>query len=286
MLQNSSLTKKYKGDNAMNGLDVFVKYAFPPNRLGYCGPQKSDLFFQIFTDIKEKQKKGVKVKTKLLKELRNLSEQFKAATLYLEIIAKTYEINDIFDKQVVEAYWLGNDLLNNVEFKILYKGLEEKNINIFLNDSRQNDNCQIVTDAKNVILKAKPHHTFHVLNIYTQKEFTLKNYKIILEAIDNCRIRWGIVENICVDNKIKDFYATIDVKYFFLEFDKYGNLVLEKEMIGKFFTINTSIKIGDIVSLHYDFICDKLTLEQKSNLIFWTNYHLAIFNSCRDNILL
>lgn len=283
MYSNDFLKTKNKGGYEMtelSGVELFAKYAISPNILGYCGPQgqQGKLFFDISIDLKEKREKGLEIKTE---EFKNLSKQFRGATPYLEIIAKAKGIRDIFNMRVVEAYWIGNELLNNVEFNDLYKTLEEKGVMII-----PKNNFQILINAEKYILNSKPTHIFHVLNTYIQKIIKFKNSDIILEAIDNCRIKWGIVEGARTDKKLKIINNVVNVRFSFLEFDKYGNLVLEKEMVGEFFAIDKNIKIGDIVSLHYDFVCDILTLEQKSNLEFWTNYHLDIFNSCRDNILL
>ena len=139
-------------------------------------------------------------------------------------------------------------------------------------------------NAEKNMLNSKPTHIFHVLNTYIQKIIKLKNLDIILEAIDNCRIKWGIVEGVSIDKKLKIFNTVVNVRFSFLEFDKYGNLVLEKEMVGEFFSIDKNIKIGNIVSLHYDFVCDVLSDSAKYNLEYWTNYHIDIFNSCRDNL--
>jgi len=280
------LATNNKGGRAMNmleinGIELFVKYAFPPNNLGYCGPEKNNLFFELFMDIKEKREKGAEVKEELSEELREMSKQFEAAVFYLKIIAEASGIKDFFDLRVVEAYWLGNELLNKVDFKILYKNLKKINPNAFLYDNRQ-----IVSGAKEIIIKVKPHHTFHVLNIYMEKEFTKENRRIILEAIDNCIIRQGTVTGVYTDKKIKDFCAVIHAKHLFLELDEYDNLILEKEKTGKFFTIDKNIKVGDVVSLHYDYVCDKLTYSQKYNLEMWTKRHIEIFNGCRDNMLL
>lgn len=281
MIFNTSLTINKKGGGTMSGVDLFLKYALPPNYLGYCGPRNKDLLFELYMEIKEKREKAGEVKLKLLQELRELSSQFSAAVPYLKIIAASNGINDFFDSNVVEAYWIGNDLLNNVKFNVLYKDLKERYPNVFI----VCDDRQMIKLTKEVQQRIKPFHTLHVLSIYAQKEFTLENYCLILKAIDDCRIRHGEVVYIYADNNLKDFPIIVDVSYSFLEMDKFGNLILEKETTGKFFTLDENIKTGDIVSLHYNYVCEKLTHVQKYNLEKWTNHHIEIFNAYRDNIM-
>lgn len=264
----------------MRGLYLFTKYAFPPNRLGYCGPQERNLFYEILLELKEKQEKGTNVKENLLEELRRLSGQFKGAVPYLKIIAKSNGINDFFDRRVVEAYWLGNNLLHKVDFNVFYKDLKKRDADVFLYNNRQT-----VSGARDVVKRVKPTHIFHVFNIHAQSEFKIENYKIILQAIDSCRIRRGTVLNVLSDKNLKDFQAIVDVQHNFLELDKYGNLRLNDGATGKFFTTEKDLKKGDAVSLHFDYVCDKLTKSQRDNLDRWTEYHIEIFNACRDNIM-
>jgi len=84
---------------APDGPLMFVRYAYPPNALGYCGPDG-------FADYAAA---GV-VDQGLVRQAR----AFSGAWPYLELIAAGCGIPDPLDHRVAEAYWVGNDLLDRV----------------------------------------------------------------------------------------------------------------------------------------------------------------------------
>ena len=97
--------------------------------------------------------------------------------------------------------------------------------------------------------------------------------------MDNCRIGWGKIKNISLKNNSKELsLGNAIVEYPQLEFNNLGKLQLGEKTVKNFYLIDPSLKEGDSVSLHWDFICDKLTSRQKQNLIYWTNYHLDLAN--------
>ena len=90
------------GSAAVAGPILFARYAFGPNRLGYCGPDDSAELFAEATVGGD------------LRALRHNAEQFEGAWPYLQLIAKANGVADPLDARVVEAYWLGNSMLENV----------------------------------------------------------------------------------------------------------------------------------------------------------------------------
>ena len=81
---------------------MFVRYAYPPNALGYCGPDD-------FAAFREYAVAGVADQG-----LVQLARVFSGAWPYLELISAGCGIADPLDHRVVEAYWVGNDLLDRV----------------------------------------------------------------------------------------------------------------------------------------------------------------------------
>lgn len=55
-----------------------------------------------------------------------LERQFEGADPYLELIARANRIADPLDRSVVEAYWIGNPLLDRVDMGALHRSLEER----------------------------------------------------------------------------------------------------------------------------------------------------------------
>ena len=81
---------------------LFGRYAYPPNELGYCGP---DAHAQLLEQVAARADDG---------DLRRLVRGFDGAWPYLELIAGAAGIGDPLDARVVEAYWVGNELLDRV----------------------------------------------------------------------------------------------------------------------------------------------------------------------------
>ena len=81
---------------------AFARFAYPPGALGYCGPADSS---SLLTAAAE----GT-----ALRELSALAVRFGGAWPYLKLIASENGIDDPLDPLVVEAYWIGNELLERV----------------------------------------------------------------------------------------------------------------------------------------------------------------------------
>src|SRR3954449_12379548 len=91
----------------------FIHYAFMPNRLQYCGGDDNHTLLDYGT--------AQVVDGGLTPLLR----RFTGAVPYLQLIARANGITDPFDSRVVEAYWIGNGLLEQVEARQLYDALAE-----------------------------------------------------------------------------------------------------------------------------------------------------------------
>ncbi len=247
----------------MAGLIKFARYAFPPNVLQFCGPVETGSVFE-----------GLKKNKNTDKEFRHLLLQFSGAVPYLQLIAKSNGIEDIFDERVTEAYWLGNNLLKNIKVKDIYSHVEDR----FKKNIKKRDWYWLVGGS---IPEAKPFHGFHVFDVYRRAGLLRSGIREnILETMDKCRISWGRVESVDFKIEIKKsaFCGSVAmVRCAPLEFFE-KKLRIREETVKNFFVIDKSLKKGDDVSLHWDYVCDKITPRQKQNLIYWTNYHLNLAN--------
>ena len=135
----------------MQGLLRCARYSFAPNKLRYCGPDKNK---ELEAYLK------VRVEDRGLKQLLN---DFKVMYPYLKLIEDENGIDDPFDERVVEAYWIGNELLETVSMKEFYdhlmegQGLKKR--------FKQKDLKRIVGK---VPAGARVHHSFHVFNIWSR----------------------------------------------------------------------------------------------------------------------
>jgi hypothetical protein len=92
----------------MDGLELAARFSASPNSLCYCGKKT---FFKAFMQY---------LKNKQTKNLENEMKKFKAHYEYLKLISSENNL-PLFDKKVVEAFWIGNELLENVRKESIAK---------------------------------------------------------------------------------------------------------------------------------------------------------------------
>lgn len=236
-----------------SGLLLFGRYAFPPNRLGYCG---SDDHPALFGYLTEGRADG---------GLLELSQQFEGAYPYLRLIATANDIPDPFDPRVVEAYWIGNACLERVEASPFYESLKER--------FRSRMSSRSFGWMTSVLeWGARPHHNFHVLEVYRRAGLMRDDRAAIgIERMDQCRVSWGRV--IAVEGQ------EAIVKRSALEL-RDGKLVLGRpkpvratlRLDGRGYV--EEVRVGDIVSMHWSWICAVLTPSSLRRLI--ANTHRAL----------
>ena len=153
----------------------FGRYAFPPNRLGYCGPDDHAALLEYVAGGRPD------------RGLIELERRFDGAYPYLALIALANRIPDPFDERVVEAYWIGNPLLTRVGATPFHDSLRSR-------FGPRMDRRSFDWLAAKLRVGAMPHHDFHVFDVYTRAG--LMNdpaAPVLLETMDACRISWGEV---------------------------------------------------------------------------------------------
>ena len=230
----------------------FVRYAFMPNRLRYCGGDENRTLFEYGT---EHVVEG---------GLDPLLRRFTGALPYLQLIARANAIADPFDDRVVEAYWLGNELLAGVEVRQLYEALEER----FGKQLQGRTRAWVLGKAP---AGARPHHNFHVFDIHSR----VGQLENTLETMDQCRVSWGRVVTVDGPELVVERQRLVLAE---------GKLALGpaemarvvRQIEGRGFT--DAAVAGDWVSLHWDWVCEVLTPRQQANLARATRDHLEIAN--------
>ena len=237
--------------HSIDGAGLFVRYAYPPNRLGYCGPDDVAALAQYGAA-------GVSDPG-----LRSLVTAFDGAYPYLELIAAAARIPDPLDRRVVEAYWVGNRLLMSVDMGLLGRSITER---FRARAGRRWDRL-----AEAVWAGGLPHHSFHVFAVYPWVGL-MREGRIDepLHVLDRCRIRWGQVHSIDGDS--------VRVESRPLEWAA-GRLVLG-EPIEELVSLSpgASADVGDWVSLHWEWVCDRLTTRQLADLRGYSSRHLRLVN--------
>jgi hypothetical protein len=233
------------------GVLLHAKHAFMPNTLGYCGPDERDVIVRHLEGYTGGE------------DLESMLKRFEAAYPFLRLIARTTG-RDPFDYAVPEAYWIGNGLLERV------------NVPDFRDFSRMDlpgrDEREVDHVFKALGSKARPHHTFYVMSTYATASVrdgpNLKNESRdrIVKAMDSCRVSWGKVTKVGKDK--------LQVEYAPLVMDE-GRLSLGEQK-SKSVSYNSrvrpfeSVKLGDPVSIHWDYACDLLSPRQVRNIAKYT----------------
>jgi hypothetical protein len=235
----------------LDGPQLFARYAFMPNRLAYCGgDDHRALFDYCATGVTDA-------------GLRALLRKFTGALPYLRLIAECNAILDPFDARAVEAYWLGNDLLQRVEARGLYDVLRER----FGRQLRARDLELVLGKAP---AGAHPHHSFHVLEVCPRI-----GWPQALPFMNSCRISWGKVVSRDGSALVVEMMPLVIAGHR-LVLGSPERCAVNQEYDGKGFV--STARIGDWVSMHWGWACQVLSLRQIANLERWTRYHLDIVN--------
>ncbi len=240
----------------MDGILRCTRYAFGPNRLHYCGPDaNAEIAAYLENDTVDP-------------GLRKLLGAFQTMFPYLRLIAQANGIGDPFDERVVEAYWIGNDLLENVGKQRLYRHLAEG-----LDLKKKLDPRSFEKISDKIGQGALPHHCFHVLDIWKRTGNTESEHT--LESMDSCRISWGKV-------------LEVDGPAIWIETEPLtllgGKLALGTPMRRKIvrsleaLSDIEQLKPGEYVTVHWGVPCEVVSEAQVAQLRKYTLQHLVLAN--------
>ncbi len=239
------------------GPSRFLRYAYMPNRLGYCGGSDNSALFEYG------------VQGQVDQGLIELERQFEGAYPYLQLIAMANGIGDPLSAKVVEAYWIGNGLLDHVDLGALYNSVEER----FRTRMAPREWPWLASKA---VAGARPHHSFHVFDIYPRVGLMQSGLiDRVVETMQNCLIRWGRV------SEALGAELVVSAPGLCIEQGKLALTAPRREIVtrsydGRGFVDN--IHEGDWVAIHWSWACDTLTSAQKSHLEHYTRWNLALCN--------
>jgi hypothetical protein len=236
---------------------LFARYAYPPNALGYCGADETRTLLEY--GAAGASDGG----------LAELARTFEGAWPYLTLIAAANRIADPLDPRVVEAYWVGNGLLTRVRPEALARHVEDRFA------GRIGRSWRGLLDA--VGAGAVPHHSFHVFAVYPW--LGLMRTGVVeqpLHVLDQCRTTPAVVHSVDGDR--------LGVLARRLVWDG-RNLRLgppsarEVRWRDDGLSLVGAVEPGDWVSIHWDFVCDRLTRQAATTLERVTRSVLASVNA-------
>ena len=163
-------------ESPTRGWELFARYAFPPNELGYCGPPDASVLLTGSGPA----------------EIGRHAAGFDGAWPYLEELAAAAGLDDALDAEVVRSYWLGGPLLDRVEASRMLHRLKSAM-------SGQPTGLLDALDAHGQVLA---HHSFHVMIVYPWVRFLDKGPETPLRILQACRIRWGSVTSVDAEHAV------------------------------------------------------------------------------------
>lgn len=243
--------------HAAPGPVLFGRYAFGPNRLGYCGPDDS-------TALLEYAAAGIDDGG-----LRALARGFDGAYPYLELIAAANGVADPLDRSVVEAYWLGNGLTEAVPRSQLQRSVEARFRPRLAPSSWRWLEASLASGAR-------PVHAFHVLEIFPRVGLLRGGETSdLLTTINACRIRWGRVEAVSGD-ALAVSAVPLELRDGKLALGAPRLETITRWLDGHGFV--DDIAPGEVVAIHWSWACDRLSQTQLGNLVAWTRLALRLAN--------
>jgi len=232
----------------MDGYELALRFSYITNLLRFCGPDGASSQFIRYLKKKDNSK-----------EVEESLRRFEGLYPYLSAIASKSS-RQFTDYEVVEAYWIGNPLLElfgDEDIRLIIKSLMQRGLPSSIGQ-------RLLRDIPHGFV---PHHNFNVF--YVGVGNTTGSVETTLSNMDNCRISWGSV----IERSGDTLFVNVpslkksDESYCLGESET-KTVVFLPEMIGH-------VKKGDIVALHWGFAAMILNENQLNNL---KRYTLSIFD--------
>lgn len=235
------------------GHRLFAQYAYAPNALGYCGPQGAATL------------RAVACGEVGQVDVRPLATRFSGAWPYQQVLAGLAGLDDPLDERVVRGYWTGNDLTDRVDRVAFGTAL--------LDRIRGEAGHYWTHLHDDLLVEAAPTHSFHVFSVYPWTRLLGTGRPEPLQVLDSCRIRWARVL------AVEDDVLLVRARH--LEYiGRSLSLSFEAEERVRFRTDGVAfvdaVVAGDLVAVHWGFVCDRLTERQAASLETWTRWQLDV----------
>lgn len=232
----------------MDGVQLGARFSIATNRLKFCGP--ADAEPRLYRAITEGTEVG---------RARAALARFEALVPYLEAIAAKHGL-DPFDHDVVEAYWIGNRLLDAFErgdFVALLAALTRRGLPRSIASRLE----------ANLPDRPLPHHAFHVC--FVGVGAVTGHVPTTLANMEACRPAKGRVER--VDG------GSLTVRHPRLGWTDGALRLAEtvEERLAFDPRVLPGLSAGDHVALHWGWPAVRLTAEQADRLERYTERSLS-----------
>ncbi|MGB8407530.1 MAG: DUF6390 family protein [Mycobacterium sp.] len=233
------------------GAEMFARYAYAPNHLGYCGPpEPADLRSGSATRV------------------RAAAKKFSGAWPYLQVLSKMTGIADPLDHRLVESYWLGGGVgagLDPGDFARELLGLIGPRVGLYWS--------HLTADLTE---EAAANHSFHVFGVYPWSRLLGRGLdEHPLRVLENCRISWATVLSRSGDD--------VEVQAHRLSWDGHELRLAEPSPLrldiwADGYSALPDVEVGDRVAVHWGRLCGRLTPNQHRALQDSTVRQLRVTN--------
>jgi hypothetical protein len=242
---------------AQPGALLFARFAFPPNALGLCGPETG-------LTLPDHVRAG-----QMDTELRRIAQGFEGAWPYLELIAGENAVADPLDARVVEAYWLGNEYLGHVGPRAHHADMDTR----FRDRTAAGEWRWLEAKADS---EARVHHSFHVLEILPRVGLIRGGLPAdLIGVLGRCLIRPGVVTDIG-DGHLDVAVPPLEMVGGVL---RLGDPRIERLAFAPGDAYGDDLAVEDLVALHWERVCGRLTPVQAARLRSVTDRNIAVANT-------
>ena len=217
--------------DAPSGPLRFVRFASPPNRLGHCGPVASEGVGQY-------------LHAPIDGGFAELAAQFEGAYPYLQVLAGAAHCDDPLDADVVEAYWIGNDLLDRVSLLDFGNSIDAR-------FRRRAGSAWSRIDAS--VPAGVAHHSYHVLHV-TPWAGLMRSGVVDepLRIVDQCCVSWAHVVDAGNGTPLVRRRPLVWT----------GSRLRFGEPVVEQVSSPIDVRVGDWVALHWGTVCERLRPDQ------------------------
>jgi Family of unknown function (DUF6390) len=233
------------------GAEMFARYAYAPNQLGYCGPPAA-----------------AGLRSGSVDDVRAAARRFSGVWPYLQVLSKMIGIADPLDYRLVESYWLGGGVaagLDPEEFAAELLAVIGPRAGHYWSHL----NADLAGEAAG-------NHCFHVFGVYPWSRLLGRGMdEQPMHVLDNCRITWATVLSRADDD--------IEVRARQLVWDGH-QLGLSEPSVRRLevwedgYSAVPDVAAGDQVAVHWGRVCGRLTTDQVRALADSTTRQLRVTN--------
>jgi hypothetical protein len=235
----------------IRGTEMFARYAYAPNALGYCGPPL-----------------GATLRDGSMEDVRTAAMKFSGAWPYLQVLSTMTGIADPLDYRLVESYWLGGGVgadLDAGEFVDALLAIIGPQAGRYWSHL-----------GPNLVPEAAANHCFHVFGVYPWSRLLGRGVdEHPMGVLDNCRITWGTVLSRDGDD------VEVSCQQLVLDDDGLalsGPSARRLDVWADGYSAVPDVAVGDEVAIHWGRLCGRLRPEQIRVLADATTRQLDVTN--------